>query len=299
MKFLLFGGAGFIGVNLARYLRSKGHEVIIGKRRGATPRPLIAEALAGLEAREYSDPAALIEEAAPDVVVNLVAVLHGSREEIRRANADFPRSLCDASRRVGWRGRVVHISGATVVGPGRTREEERHLEGIDPITYFDKTKAEGERAVASCFDDWVIVRPTAVYGPYNDHPEWAALVRVAKLGLAPRIKIKFSAISVSDLSAVVERAAIIAPSRQYFFATECKPVDFDLVVEALEEAAGRRLAKLPLPVALAKALAPSSVRGLLKFMGVEFSCEKMKNVIGYEASFRRNDMVQMFKMLWS
>ncbi len=299
MRFLLFGGVGFIGVNLARYLAGRGHDAVLAKRRGIPPRPLIARALGGLKVAEYSDPAELIESARPDVAVNLVAALHGSREEIWKANAEFPRLLCEAAQRAGWRGRVVHISAITVVGPGAIREEERHLEGVRPATYFDETKIEGERAVARCFEDWVIIRPAAVYGPYNDHPEWATLVRLAKAGVAPSLKLSFSAISASDLSAIVERSATLAPPRQYFFATECEPLKFERIVEALEEAAGRRLAKIPLPLALVRLFAPPGVRDLLKYAGTPYSCEKMKRALGYEATYRKDDMVQMFRLLWS
>ncbi|MEZ0248151.1 MAG: NAD-dependent epimerase/dehydratase family protein, partial [Thermoproteus sp.] len=287
MEFLLFGGVGFIGVNLARRLAEGGHSVVLAKRRGVPPRPLIAKALSGLQVLEYSDPAELLESIRPDVAVNLVAVLYGPREEVERANVGFPKALCAAARRTGWRGRLIHISGATVVGPGLVREEAEHLEGIRPATFFDKTKAEGERIVASCFDDWIIIRPTVVYGPYNDHPEWALLARLAKVGVAPALRLGFSAISASALSEAVERSSGLKSSRHYFFATECALLKFDEVVDALEEAAGRRLLRAPIPAFAAKIFAPSAIRGLFRYANVQFSCEKMKSLLGYEATYRR------------
>ncbi|MEL9991903.1 MAG: NAD-dependent epimerase/dehydratase family protein [Thermoproteus sp.] len=299
MEFLLFGGVGFIGVNLARRLAERGHSVVLAKRRGVPPRPLIAKALSGLRIVEYSDPAEPLRSVRPDVVVNLVAALYGSREEVERANVGFPKALCAAAREAGWRGRLIHISGATVVGPGLVKEEGKHLEGIRPATFFDKTKAEGERIVAGCFDDWIIIRPTVVYGLHNDHPEWALLTKLAKMGVAPALRLGFSAISVSDLSEVIERSSGLKSSRHYFFATECALLDFAEVLDALEEAAGRRLLRVPTPAFAARIFAPPAIRGLFRYAGVQFSCEKMKSLLGYEATYRRDDMVAMFRELWS
>ncbi|CCC81554.1 NAD-dependent epimerase/dehydratase family protein [Thermoproteus tenax] len=300
MIFLLFGGAGFIGANLAKYLTERGHRVLVARRRAVAVRPLIKKAIEGLEVFEYDDPREAVVKSRPDVIVNLVAALHGGRKEVWDANVGFPQRLCSALSQAGWSGRLIHISGATVVGPiGTTvKEEEEHLVGIRPATYFDETKAEGERIISKCANNWVIIRPTAVYGPYNDHPEWAKLVDLARRGLAPRLSLSFSAISVSDLSEIVERAVHIT-ARQYFFATQCEPLSFNEVITALEEAAGRRLVKLPMPLALARALAPPSIRGLLKYAGIKFSCEKLRSLLGYEPKYRRDDMVDMFRILWS
>lgn len=293
MRFLIYG-AGFIGVGLAERLSARGHSVLLAKRAGTRPRPLIAEALRDLPYMRYGDPAEPLRAYRPDVAVNAVGAIGGG--ELWAANAEFPRRLCKAAEEAGWRGKLVHISAVAVAGPSGV-EEELHLSGVRPAGAFAESKVEGERAVAACGRwDWAIVRPGAVYGPYNDHDEWSLLARLAELGLAPGLDLRLPAISITDLSTIVELAASSA-SRDFLFAVECEPLPFDAVVEALEEAAGRRLRRIPAPLGLASLLAPGPVRGLLGLAKLSFSCEKAKRLLGIAPRYKRSDMVEMFKVL--
>ncbi|AAL65058.1 NAD-dependent epimerase/dehydratase family protein [Pyrobaculum aerophilum] len=281
MRILIYGGLGFIGANVVEALA--GNELYVAHRPGSPGRkPKIASFVsqyAGLV--EYTDPARPLEAVKPELIINLVGEYFGPPEVIKSANADFPKRLCEASRRAGWRGKVIHISAATVRGPvGEViREEERHLEGISPVSYFDETKAEGERAVAQCFEDWVIVRPVLVYGRFNDHPEWVMLVNYLQKGFAPAIRARVSVISARELAKVIK--ASMALSREYFFATECLPrmlVDF---IDAMARAVRKRVVKIPVPTSLLKLAAPRELRSHIPFLNKTFSCEKLKKLLGF------------------
>ena len=284
MRYLLYGGLGFIGANVAEALG--GEEVYVAHRPGSPQRkPRIASFLSQYARLvEYRDPAAPLEAVKPDVVVNLVGEYYGPPETVREANAEFPKKLCDAAKRAGFKGKVVHISAATVRGPVAEviAEEERHLEGIAPASDFDKWKAEGERVVARCFDDWVIVRPVLVYGRFNDHPEWVTLTSLVRRGVAPMINALVSAISARELAKVVRLSAAL--SREYFFATECEARRLSDFVFAMEKALGVKALHLPIPTALLKVAAPRDMKKHAPFLGRRFSCEKMARVLKYTPS---------------
>ncbi|MFN7105315.1 MAG: NAD-dependent epimerase/dehydratase family protein [Pyrobaculum sp.] len=262
-------------------LREAGYELYVAHRPGSPARrPAIADFVRRhADLVEYIDPRLPLERVKPDAVVNLVGEYFGPA--VREANLEFPSRLCEGARSAGWRGKVIHISAATVRGPvGKViREEERHLEGISPVTSFDRYKAEGERVVASCFDDWVVIRPVLVYGRFNDHPEWVTLAKAISRGVAPLIRARVSVISVRELAKAVR--ASLSLSREFFFATECEPRPFSQFVVAMAKALGKRPLPVPVPTFLLRLAAGRELGGHLPFLNKAFSCEKMYRLLGW------------------
>lgn len=280
MRILVYGGLGFIGANVVDEL--SGEELYVAHRPGSPRRrPRIAEFVSSrAELLEYRDPAAPLEAVKPDVVINLVGEYFGNPDVIKDANAEFPKRLCEAAKRAGWRGKAIHISAATVRGPvgDPIVEEEVHLRGIAPVSDFDKWKAEGERAVAQCFEDWVIVRPVLAYGRFNDHPEWVALTGLVERGIAPMINAAVSAISARELAKAIRLS--LGLYKEFFFATECQPRRISDFVLAIEKALGKRALHVPVPAAMMRIAAPKELKRHLPFVSRRFSCEKMRRLLG-------------------
>lgn len=284
MRILIYGGLGFIGANVVEALAD--NELYVAHRPGSPGRkPEIANfVLQYARLVEYTDPAKPLESVKPELILNLVGEYFGPPEVIKSANADFPKRLCEASRRTGWKGKVIHISAATVRGPvgNPIVEEERHLHDISPLSDFDKYKAEGEKTIAECFNDWVIVRPVLVYGRFNDHPEWVMLVKYLPKGFAPVIKATVSTISARELAKIIKASMVL--SREYFFATECSPRRLEDFIDAMAEVLKKRIVKIPVPAPLLKFTAPRELRPHLPFLNRAFSCAKLKKLLGYTPS---------------
>jgi nucleoside-diphosphate-sugar epimerase len=167
MKWAISGGAGFLGLHLARRLLADGHSV-----RTLDVAPL-ADAELERSVEELSgdvrDPRAakeLVDGA--DVLVHAAAALpiQASRESIRSVNVGGTATLLAAAREAGL-GRAIFVSSTAVYGVPEKHpiEEDDPLHGVGS---YGESKIEAERV---CLDfvrrglEAVIVRPKTFIGP--------------------------------------------------------------------------------------------------------------------------------------
>lgn len=152
MEILVTGGTGFIGSHLCAELDTRGHSVTALARKpdvGDLP------ASVGRQAGDVTDPGSL--EGAldgTDVVVNLVALSplfkpRGGDEMHDRVHRAGTENVVRAAENAGV-DRIVQMSGI----------------GADPNgpTAFLRAKGQAEEVVKDSSLDWVIVRPTVVFG---------------------------------------------------------------------------------------------------------------------------------------
>jgi NADH dehydrogenase len=165
---LVTGGTGFVGPAVVRALRAAGHDVRVLERK---PGSAAAAGLEGVEAvqGDMADPASLrgaVE--GMEAVVHLVAIIRGKPEEFEQVMEQGTRDLVDAAKAAGVR-RFVLMSALGVT------EETKDL-----VPYY-RAKWEMERIVQASGLEYVIFRPSFVFGPGG-----AALQQFRKIAkLAP------------------------------------------------------------------------------------------------------------------
>jgi uncharacterized protein YbjT (DUF2867 family) len=148
---LVTGGTGFIGPKIVHKLRTDGHDVrcLVRDRRGGAE---VAGWGAGLVEGDVADPASLgAAVAGCDIVIHLVAILTGPREDFDRVMEQGTRNLVDAAKAAGVR-RFILMSALG------TSDESRDL-----VPYYH-AKWEMERAVRESGLERVIFRPSFVFG---------------------------------------------------------------------------------------------------------------------------------------
>ena len=165
MVWAISGGAGFLGLHLARRLIGDGHEV-----RSLDLVPLDEPGLDVHELRgDIRDDAAcreLVEGAR--VLVHAAAALpiRGSREEIRSVNVDGTLTLLSAAAEAGVK-RVVFVSSTAVYGvPDKHPIEED--DPLDGVGHYGESKIAAEevcRAFMRRGLNCVVVRPKTFIGP--------------------------------------------------------------------------------------------------------------------------------------
>jgi uncharacterized protein YbjT (DUF2867 family) len=142
----VFGGTGFVGRRVVRYLREVGTKVRIVSRHQGRAEDDGIERIAGDAHDERCVDAAL---AGADGAVNAISlyVEHGS-DTFHSVHVEAAGKIARAARQAGVR-RFVHISG---IGANTA----------SPSTYI-RSRGEGEAAVQTAFPGAVIVRPAVMF----------------------------------------------------------------------------------------------------------------------------------------
>jgi len=242
MKVLVTGASGFIGRPLVSLLTARGHSV-----RGMVRRAAEAQEISGIEI-EVGDvrDAGAVDRATRgmDAVVHLAAATGVARASVaREVNVQGTRGILDALRVNGGR-RVVFISSISA-----SRER------MGP---YGQTKREAETQVAHSGLDWVILRPSLVYGP-GPAGLFARLQRSMKGPVLPMIgegSIELDPIHVDDVCQVIEQCLerqdvlsktydLLGPDR----------VTFRQLIDRLAAKSGAQPRIVQLPPELALALA--------------------------------------------
>lgn len=199
MRVLVTGAGGFIGSHLVAALHAAGHEVVAGVR---DPEPVrrrlpVAAAIA-VDFNRDTDPETWLPRlGGVDAVVNAVGILQTRRGQSAEAVHHLaPAALFEACERAGVR-RVIHLSAISADAAAGTP--------------YAVTKLAGEEALRERDLDWVVLRPSLVYGE-GSYGGTSLLRGLAGLPfvvpLVGRGEQAFQPLHVDDLAALV--AALVA-----------------------------------------------------------------------------------------
>lgn len=186
MKFLVTGGAGFIGHNVVRELEQQGHEVGVldnftnyGIIPEAELTPLHQERLDSIattsihnvDIRNYQGVLSVFEECMPDIIIHLAAYPRAKAVDLNPVEGSQVLTtgvinLLRASSAVKAR-RFVYVSSSMVYGDFEHMAYEDMQ--CNPRGIYGILKLAGENLTRDACKrdgiDYVVVRPSAVYGP--------------------------------------------------------------------------------------------------------------------------------------
>ncbi len=166
MKYLITGGAGFLGINLVRYLLKRNHEVI-------------SFDVAPFDYEDCMDKIEIIEGdirdkellvrscAGVDIIVHTAAALPLYKEiDIFSTDVDGTRNVLDAAKRNKVK-RMIHVSSTAVYGipDHHPLYETDKLDGVGP---YGKAKIQAEEVCLKFRKEGLcvpIIRPKSFIGP--------------------------------------------------------------------------------------------------------------------------------------
>ncbi len=205
----LSGGTGFVGSHVAREFLVQGWRV-----RALVRRPERAGLLPGGVETVRGD---LIDsDGYRRHLTDCAAVVHcagatraRSLAEFRRVNVAGTEALVRAASEACPDAMFVHVSSQAAAGPSRAGVPVQESDTPDPVSWYGRSKLEGEQAVAShCRGRWCVVRPSVVYGA-GDPGLLPVFLAVAR-GVAPLLsggRRRLQLLAVEDLARMLSAAA--------------------------------------------------------------------------------------------
>ncbi|HSK92432.1 MAG TPA: complex I NDUFA9 subunit family protein [Candidatus Angelobacter sp.] len=199
MTIAVIGATGFVGSSVVPHLARAGHRVLAisrdGERRSGWSDAVesrAADVTSGAGLPDALDGA--------DAVVHLVAIPRESKDQTFAAvNVRGTQRAVEAASAVGA-GRFVHLSALGVID--------------DPKLDYLYSKWLGEELVRASDLDWVVLRPSLLFGPGDG---FFSLVRTTLKWWSPGIvaipgdgSARFQPLAVDDLALAVERSAVDA-----------------------------------------------------------------------------------------
>lgn len=239
---MIFGGTGFVGAALCDTLIKRsgaaGLRVVVPTRSRATAKHLFPlPNVDVIEANVHDDTAlsSLAESLGPeDVVVNLIAILHGTAEDFQRVHARLPARMTDALRRAGVR-RFIHVSALGV-------SEQA------PSAYL-RSKFAGERAVQASALEWTLLRPSVIFGEHDRFLNlFARLQAIMPLMPLAGAHARMQPVWVGDVAQAIVRCVFDPATARHTY--ECAgPEVYTLkqLVQLAGELSGHRRWVLPVP----------------------------------------------------
>jgi uncharacterized protein YbjT (DUF2867 family) len=237
----IFGGTGFIGRRVARYLRESGVAVRVASRHPGRLEDGGIEKIAADAHDERSVEAAV---AGADGLVNAISLyVEQGRDTFHSAHVEAAARIARAARQAGIK-RLVHLSG---IG----------ADAAAPSPYI-RSRGEGEAAVQTAFPGAVIIRPAVVFAP--DDAFLTTILRLLRSLPAYPIfgdgRTRLQPVYADDVAAAI--AQVLRQSQKPYPLYELagpRVYSYEELLRAIARIAGLRPVLMRMPFALWDALA--------------------------------------------
>ncbi len=169
MKVLVTGGSGFIGTNMLSILIEKGFDVV----NCDIKKPKLEAQLKfwiKVDICNKSEISALIHKENPDYIIHLAARTDLNEKkslEGYKVNIDGVRNIMDVAANSKSVKRIIIASSMLVCKLGYTPSG---FEDYAPDCLYGESKVQTEKIVKEYNIDWLIVRPTSIWGPWFGEP---------------------------------------------------------------------------------------------------------------------------------
>jgi nucleoside-diphosphate-sugar epimerase len=188
-KILITGASGFLGYHLIQSALKMGLDVTAGVRTSSNIKHLQSfpvkytyphfEDINSLESELY--------EQQYEYIIHAAGITKAKKEDdYYKVNARYTHNIAQAAVKMRSLKKIVFISSLAAVGPLVNMDEviTEHTTP-QPVTDYGKSKLLGEQQLIAMDIPWLVIRPTAIYGPREK--DIFILLRMIRNGLEPYI----------------------------------------------------------------------------------------------------------------
>ena len=203
-RILILGGTGFVGRHVCEKLTRMGCSMTVITRRASQaaaiqnlPRVRV------LEGDVYNSAFLAQCMAQHDVVINLIAILHGTEAAFHKAHVQLPQVIAEACLASGVK-RLIHISalGASLDGPST----------------YQRSKAQGEALLKQAGLDLTLLQPSVIFGADDKFLNlFAQLQQIAPVVPLAGASTRFQPVWVEDVASAVAHCVMDAKTQGHTY----------------------------------------------------------------------------------
>ena len=203
-RILILGGTGFVGRHVCEKLTRMGCSMTVITRRASQaaaiqnlPRVRV------LEGDVYNSAFLAQCMAQHDVVINLIAILHGTEAAFSKAHVQLPQVIAEACLASGVK-RLIHISalGASPDGPSA----------------YQRSKAQGEALLKQAGLDLTLLQPSVIFGADDKFLNlFAQLQQIAPVVPLAGASTRFQPVWVEDVASAVAHCVMDAKTQGHTY----------------------------------------------------------------------------------
>jgi len=261
-KILITGSSGFVGSHLVEEALSRGLSVYAGIRSSSSKRYLQDERIQFVE-MDFSDEANLRDVVSEkyDYIMHNAGITKAPNDETYlEINKGFTQNFVEAIQSTQTAPKkFTFTSSIAAFGPADNTEDQivsnRMIPG--PVTGYGRSKLAAEQYLHQQTDlPWVIIRPTAVYGPRD--VDFLTLYKSIQKGIAGQIGFKdqhASFIYVKELARVMLDVTLSKHTKTSYFASDGEKYHVQDLNKIVADSIGKKIVKIKIPLPLIKTIA--------------------------------------------
>ena len=252
-KILVTGGSGFIGTNMVEYLSSKGHEVLNFDIKAPKHKSFVENWVKG-DILDKPRLKSCIEDFSPEYVIHLAARTDLNENKSLKgyaANIEGVENMVAILNDFPGVKRTIYASSRMVC---KIDYIPKDFNDFCPPNLYGESKMIGEKYVKeNARHDFVVVRPTSIWGPYFEIPYRTFFDTVKKKlffipkGHNPKKSFGFVGNTIYQLERM-----LFAPKeslKECYYLTDYPPLDLKKWADMVAAAFGnRKTPEIPMPV---------------------------------------------------
>lgn len=240
-KILIFGGSGFLGSSITKLLLNNGYEICVVCRNlsKAADNLIQHKNLTIKKIDIFAEDSLKALVAKHDIIINLIGKLYEEKKnDFQKYHVDFPQILASYTKNK----RLIHLSALAI-------------ESSSTSSIYAKTKLAGEQAIIQESKNYIIIKPSIIFGENDNF--FNLFARISKFSpFLPLIgggKTLFSPIYAEDIAnSVLVLCENSNYKNQIFEAYGDENVSFKEILEFILQVTHKKRMLVTLPFTIAK-----------------------------------------------